>query len=385
MGRHRLIRFWQVTEDEFAERRDGDGMKAKRQGSTPDAFIKQLKSGVIPTAVTIAGEEIYYRDLVRHTLLDAIFTDIPEESREITLFEERTDLRKLETLVNTYPFFGGRTVVLITDKELLNPKSGSEVAAGKGRGKNKGIASEGKQERFQRILTDVPDFCTVILQSEKMDGRQKLTKFLQKETAFVDCSPVDSRTLPTWLVQQAALHKGTFTGEAINRIQEYLATVDNPPLQLLAKEVEKVAVYAGKRKNWTAEDVDLLFSALPEAGAFALNNAIAAKNLPLVLQLLAEEKQKNTFIVMIIARIAANLRNLLMVKEGERLGYSASQIAEQSRKSPFVINLWKRDSARFTEARLRNGVQSLDKIAEAIGLGGRQYERLEEVLAILCS
>lgn len=374
-----------MTEDEFAERRDGDGMKAKRQGSTPDAFIKQLKSGVIPTAVTIAGEEIYYRDLVRHTLLDAIFTDIPEESREITLFEERTDLRKLETLVNTYPFFGGRTVVLITDKELLNPKSGSEVAAGKGRGKNKGTAPEGKQEWFQRILTDVPDFCTVILQSEKMDGRQKLTKFLQKETAFVDCSPVDNRTLPTWLVQQAALHKGTFTGEAINRIQEYLATVDNPPLQLLAKEVEKVAVYAGKRKNWTAEDVDLLFSALPEAGAFALNNAIAAKNLPLVLQLLAEEKQKNTFIVMIIARIAANLRNLLMVKEGERLGYSASQIAEQSRKSPFVINLWKRDSARFTEARLRNGVQSLDKIAEAIGLGGRQYERLEEVLAILCS
>ena len=360
-------------------------MKAKRQGSTPDAFIKQLKSGVIPTAVTIAGEEIYYRDLVRHTLLDAIFTDIPEESREITLFEERTDLRKLETLVNTYPFFGGRTVVLITDKELLNPKSGSEVAAGKGRGKNKGTAPEGKQEWFQRILTDVPDFCTVILQSEKMDGRQKLTKFLQKETAFVDCSPVDSRTLPTWLVQQAALHKGTFTGEAINRIQEYLATVDNPPLQLLAKEVEKVAVYAGKRKNWTAEDVDLLFSALPEAGAFALNNAIAAKNLPLVLQLLAEEKQKNSFIVMIIARIAANLRNLLMVKEGERLGYSASQIAEQSRKSPFVINLWKRDSARFTEARLRNGVQSLDKIAEAISLGGRQYERLEEVLAILCS
>ena len=360
-------------------------MKAKRQGSTPDAFIKQLKSGVIPTAVTIAGEEIYYRDLVRHTLLDAIFTDIPEESREITLFEERTDLRKLETLVNTYPFFGGRTVVLITDKELLNPKSGSEVAAGKGRGKNKGTAPEGKQEWFQRILTDVPDFCTVILQSEKMDGRQKLTKFLQKETAFVDCSPVDSRTLPTWLVQQAALHKGTFTGEAINRIQEYMATVDNPPLQRLAKEVEKVAVYAGKRKNWTAEDVDLLFSALPEAGAFALNNAIVAKDIPLVLQLLAEEKQKNAFIVMIIARIAANLRNLLMVKEGERLGYSASQIAEQSRKSPFVVNLWKRDSARFTEARLRNGVQSLDKIAEAIGLGGRQYERLEEVLAILCS
>ena len=360
-------------------------MKAKRQGLTPDAFIQQLREGDIPTAVTIAGEEIYYRDLVRHALLDAVFGDVPEDSREITLFEERTDLRKLETLVNTYPFFGGRTVVWITDKELLNPKSGSETASSKGKGKPKGAGTESRQEAFQRILTDIPDFCTVILQSEKMDGRQKLTKFLQQATVFVDCSPVDSRTLPTWLVQQAALHKGTFTPDAVNRIQEYLATADTPPLQLLVKEVEKIAAYAGKRKTWNAEDVDLLFSALPEAGAFALNHAIAAGNLPLVLQLLAEEKQKNSFIVMIIARIAANLRNLLMVKEGERLGYSASQMAEQSRKSPFVINMWKRDSARFTEARLRQSLQALDKIAEEISLGGRQYDRLEEVLAVLCA
>ena len=119
-----------------------------------------------------------------------------------------------------------------------------------------------------------------------MDGRQKFTKFLQKETTFVDCSPVDSRYLPAWLARQAEQRGGRLDRGAVQRIQEYLATVDNPPLQLLAAAVETIAVYAGDRKNWTAADVDMLFSALPEIGVFALNNAITAKNTVLALQLL---------------------------------------------------------------------------------------------------
>ena len=151
---------------------------------------------------------------------------------------------------------------------------------------------------------------------------------------------------------------------AVQRIQEYLATVDNPPLQLLAAEVEKIAVYAGDRKNWTAADVDMLFSALPEIGVFALNNAITAKNTVLALQLLAEEQKKNTYLPLLAAKLLTHLRSILMVKEGERLGRSASQIAE---------------------ARLRNGIQALDTLVEEISLGGRQYDRLEEIIAILCA
>ena len=183
-------------------------MKPKSSGLAPDVFIKQIENGTIPTVVCIVGEEPYYRDLVRRTLLDAIFTDTPTDSRDISVFEEKTDMKKLDTLINTYPFFSGRTVIFITDKELLNPKAEAEgkkpKSGGKGKAKEKAKeTSLSKQEQFQNLLGDVPDFCTVILQAEKMDGRQKFTKFLQKETTFVDCSPVDSRYLPAWLARQA--------------------------------------------------------------------------------------------------------------------------------------------------------------------------------------
>ena len=361
-------------------------MKPKSSGLAPDTFIKQIENGQIPTVVCIVGEEPYYRDLVRRTLLDAIFTDTPPDSRDITVFEEKTDMKKLDTLINTYPFFSGRTVILITDKELLNPKAETEGKKAKSGGKGKAKeASLSKQEQFQKMLGDVPDFCTVILQTEKMDGRQKFTKFLQKETVFVDCSPVDSRYLPAWLARQAEQRGGRLDRGAVQRIQEYLATVDNPPLQLLAAEVEKIAVYAGERKNWTAADVDMLFSSVPEIGVFALNNAITSKNTVLALQLLAEEQKKNTYLPLLAAKLVTHLRSILMVKEGERMGLSASQIAAESNKAPFLITMWQREGARFSEARLRNGIQALDTLVEEISLGGRQYDRMEEIIAVLCA
>ena len=201
----------------------------------------------------------------------------------------------------------------------------------------------------------------------------------------MDCSPVDSRYLPAWLARQAEQRGGHLDRGAVQRIQEYLATVDNPPLQLLAAEVEKIAVYAGDRKNWTAADVDMLFSALPEIGVFALNNAITAKNTVLALQLLAEEQKKNTYLPLLAAKLLTHLRSILMVKEGERLGRSAGQIAAESHKAPFLISMWQKEGTKFTEARLRNGIQALDTLVEEISLGGRQYDRLEEIIAILCA
>ena len=88
---------------------------------------------------------------------------------------------------------------------------------------------------------------------------------------------------------------------------------------------------------------------------------------------------------MLAAKLLAHLRNILMVKEGERLGWTASQIAAESHKAPFLISMWQKDGARFSEARLRSGIQSLDRLVEEISLGGRQFDRLEEIIAILCA
>lgn len=350
-------------------------MAAGKGKVSPDIFLRGLKEDTIPPVVVIVGEEAFYRDKVRQKVLDLIFGDTPKESRDITQFESQTDLQKLSTLVNTYPFFGGRSVAYITDKELLTPKG------------NDGNNIQQKREDLLKILADVPDFATVILQTEKMDGRQKFTKTMQKEFTFVDCSPVKARYLPNWLQEQAAARGGRFTTGAVRRIEEMLETVDDVPLQLLVEEVEKISLYAGERREWTEEDVDKLFSAVPEIGIFALNDAIAGGNLVRALSLVAEEKRKKTYLPLMVAKIAGGLRNMLAVQEGvrQRKNDAAIAAAMGKGKSTYMVSRLKRQGAKFSEAKLSWALVNMDRLAQDISLGGRGYERLEEILVVLMS
>ena len=374
-------------------------MKPKSSGLAPDVFIKQIENGNIPTVVCIVGEEPYYRDLVRRTLLDAIFTDTPTDSRDISVFEEKTDMKKLDTLINTYPFFSGRTVIFITDKELLNPKAETEgkkpKSGGKGKAKEKAKeTSLSKQEQFQNLLGDVPDFCTVILQAEKMDGRQKFTKFLQKETVFVDCSPVDSRYLPAWLARQAEQRGGRLDRGAVQRIQAAAGGGSGKDCRVCRRQEELdcggcgYAVFrvAGNRRVCPEQrhhgqkygaGVAAAGRGTKEKYVFAFvggQTADPSSQHP-------DGKRRGTA----GAFCQPDCGGIPQVKEGERLGRSASQIAAESHKAPFLISMWQKEGTKFTEARLRNGIQALDTLVEEISLGGRQYDRLEEIIAILCA
>lgn len=335
----------------------------------PEAFMRQLQQAGdinqedLPALVVVVGEEAYYRDKVRKFLLNKIFADVPEENRDINVFEEKSDLQQLETTINSFPFFSGRQVVIIKDKELLGGSAGND-----------------RMDRLMKILWDIPYFSTVILQTEKMDGRQKFTKDLKKKAVYVDCSAIDQRYLRRWLDDMAAYKGARFTPQASGRIMEYMSIVDKVPLGLLAGEIEKIQLYAGARKEWTLDDVEQMFSALPEIGVFALNNAVMSRDSVKTLRLLGEEKKRKTYLPLIVAKLSATIRNVLCVKEGQRMGMSQRKIAELMHKSPYVVGMWARDAEKFTEEKLEKLLLDLSHLVEEISLGGRQYDRLEEIL-----
>lgn len=229
-------------------------------------FLAQLHTDQpLPRVIAIVGEETYYRDKVRRSVLAKIFAPAAPAEYELTTFSEKTDVDQLENILNTYPFFGGKSAVLITDQELLAPRE------------REGKVSKAGEARLQKLLTllsDVPDFCTVLIQAAKLDGRQKLSKTLQKDYCFVTCTPLKAYRLEPWLRDQAQQHGAAFTRDGMERILSYMLNVDTVPMQLLAGEIEKLSLYAGERKAWTGEDVDHIFAALPEAKNFALAEAL---------------------------------------------------------------------------------------------------------------
>ena len=234
---------------------------------TAEKIMQQLSAGTqVAGVIAVFGEEGYYKDKIAAALPRAVFGDAAPEDREITVFECDTDIKEISAAVNTYPFFSGRSLVIIKDEKLWGGKDGGEKR-------------KQQQEELAELLADVPEHCQVLLLGEKIDKRGKLYKSLLKTAAMVECKSLKSYQLKPWLDEQAALRGCRFDYEASQTIMEYLSVTDNAPLLLLEQEIEKLSVYAGERKIWTKDDIEQTFAALPEVSRFALLNAIAEKKL----------------------------------------------------------------------------------------------------------
>jgi DNA polymerase-3 subunit delta len=341
------------------------------------SFLAQLHTEKpLPRVLAIVGEEAYYRDKVRKSVLQKIFAPATPEEYELTTFSEKTDLEQLGNTMNTYPFFGGKSAVLITDQDLLSPREREGKTSKTG---------EVRLKKLLDLLSDVPDFCTVLLQAAKLDGRQKLSKTLQKEHCVVTCEPLKSSRLEPWLRDQAQQHGASFTREGMEQVLSYMMNVDKVPMQLLAGEIEKLSLYAGSRKSWTGTDVDHIFSALPEANNFALADSLLNGKTTNFLNLLTAEKRKGTNLMAVLGMILFQVRNLLAAEECRRLGLSKAAMVRRLELHPFLADKVWTAAAHYPYEAVYQAVRDLDRLNIDFRRGGRGFARLEEIAVSLLS
>lgn len=101
---------------------------------TAEKIMQQLSAGTqIAGVIAVFGEEGYYKDKIAAALPRAVFGDAAPEDREITVFERDTDIKEVSAAVNTYPFFSGRSLVIIKDEKLWGGKEGGEKTANSSR------------------------------------------------------------------------------------------------------------------------------------------------------------------------------------------------------------------------------------------------------------
>ena len=111
----------------------------------PEKLIEMLEKGEsLPNVILMYGEENYYRSKAVACIKKYVFGSAADEDMEISVFDRDTDLKMLNAAVNTYPFFGGSSLVIISDDKIF--------------------AAEKKQkENLEAILANIPEFCHVFM------------------------------------------------------------------------------------------------------------------------------------------------------------------------------------------------------------------------------
>ena len=337
----------------------------------PNELLNKLhKAEPLPNLIMLMGKEAFFRSQLLAAIPEYVFAEVETADREIHLFDKDTNLFELEGVINSFPFFCGKSLVILRDEKLWGGKQDSD-------------AKKQQMLKLLKILSDIPEYCTVVLSATELKKTTKLYKDLATKAVVCDCESIKQKDLPGWLNSQASALGGSFEGEAIAVIMEYLVAVDSVPLQLLSQEIEKLSIYAGERKRWTREDVETTFSALPEVGNFALNNAITAHDMLQVLELLADKRKKGENIMPVSAMVMANIRNLLKIKEMLSNGYGEARIASELELPPFIVKKNIQSSKKFSLSSLQIAINELAEMNIDIRRGGRQFERLEEILVKL--
>ncbi len=355
----------------------------------PDELLYKLQQHKqLPPAqvLVLYGEEEDYHNSILAAIPDYIFADTAASDRSIESFEKDTNIAELAAVINTYPFFGGKSLVLVRDeglwgKKLVNSKADGDAEA-------ESAAAKKRLEQLTQIMTDVPEYCFVVISTKGLDRRTKFYKEIKDKALLCACDRLKLRDVQEWLHTQESLYGARFTPDAIGTLMSYLEPVsDDIPLGILRQEIVKLALYAGGRRQWTRQDVVDIFAPLANPSAFAINNAIMGGKLEEALEILAIEAKRGQYnILPIIGMVASKLRQVLRYKELKRQGLDQKAIMDAiGVKNPYAYKYLAQDSRRFSEERVRQALIAIADLNSGLRRGGRSYSRLEEILLQLLS
>ena len=121
---------------------------------------------------------------------------------------------------------------------------------------------------------------------------------------------------------------------------------------------------------------------MPEVSRFALLNAIAEKKLGQTLELLGEERKHGNTVLALCGLVSFQLRRLGRVKELLEGRASQAEIASELKAAPFAV---KKMAEQSRLGELERARLELSQLNIEIRYGGRQFEKLEEILIRLLS
>jgi DNA polymerase-3 subunit delta len=225
---------------------------------TEDTLKENLKLSKLTNLYYFYGREIFlvktYADRVR----EKFAPDLDEFN--LVKFTGTPDFSALEEAIETLPVFAESKVVILNDfdAEKTDPDT---------------------LERVMALLSDVPDYCTVIISITGFEpGKNAKTKKLlacaEKHGTVCEFEPLSRAKAADLIVKKASRLGCIISRESA----EYLYELTLGSLTLIGTEVEKLCAFAGTGGEITRQVIDSLVPRLTETKIFELSKALTSKN-----------------------------------------------------------------------------------------------------------
>lgn len=275
-----------------------------------DQLKKDLSAGKPGQLYVFHGEETYLRDHYLGRLREAVLTGGLGEFNRHDLSARDMSPHALEEAVDCLPMMAERTLVEVADFDLFK-------------------AGEKDREEYVRILSNLPDYCCLVLLYDvleyKPDARTKLAQTVKAHGVVVNFARQSPRELADWVRR----HFKAQGKEIDPRLCEELIFLCGDLMHTLQQEIGKIAAYA-KGERITRADVEAVATPQLSAVVFRIADAIGEKNFDKAASTLGELYQMQKTPYEIMGAFGKQMRQL----------YSARLALDGGKNAAWVSQLW---------------------------------------------
>lgn len=320
-------------------------------------FLKQIDEGrLLPVYLFLGGESLFHEELLEAVLGKML----PEAEREFnwSRFDAATvTAEELTANLETGSLFGNTRIILLNNFE--NASSESETV-------------------LLNSYNQLPQGVYLFVSALKLDGRKKVNQELQKRIPVVDCNKLANTDLPAWIRQRAKKMGLELTPEQGRLVGERT----NGDLIRVRTELEKMAIYAGKKEKMTDAELEALLPGEPEPDIFGLIDAVAGRNPKIGLPRLEELLNSGENELKILATLSRQFRNIAAALEAKEKGMTSRALADFLGINPYVAEKSFGQARYFSLAELQKVLNRLLQADYRIKTGQRE-PRLELELAVV--
>ena len=202
------------------------------------------------------GEETFllhhYLGQMRKQLLD----ELTESFNYHRLNNETFDIRSFADAVENLPMMAQNTLVQVDDIDLFK-------------------MNEGDRTKMTEILSDIPDYCTVVFTYVttpwKPDKRLKKLWEAVDGGSIVEFAKQDQRDLIAWVTRHFAARKKRISADLCG----YLIEIAGGTMTALSGEIDKICAYSGA-DDIRKTDIDAVTEPVLDAVVFQMTDLLSA-------------------------------------------------------------------------------------------------------------
>jgi DNA polymerase-3 subunit delta len=303
------------------------------------------------------GEEF----LLEEALRDLVDEAVAEEAKGFNLdvFESAAvDMRDVLAVASSFPMMSERRVVILRNIDKLGKDD---------------------TERLTSYVERPLDSTILVLTCGKADNRRKMVKVISAAGGGRTFKPLSEPDLPGWIARRATRKQIKIDEESCR----LLASMVGKSLRELDMELDKLALYAGKRDAVTEGDIRTVVGVSRQYNVFELQKAIAVRDQARALEIVTKLAESGQGAPVLTSVLTGFFSVIWRMFEWKRKGLTKDQMCGELKYPPnSAWRLQDHEAAmrRFSQADVEKALSALMTVDERCKGGGDEHVLLTTMM-----